>query len=190
MRRTMVWRVVRWRFVTARRPVRRYAAKFAGASHAMPTRPPWRHILYAWLGAILTLGTIGWLAEITHAPLVMAPFGASAVLLFAHPDSLLTQPRNVLLGHFLGGSIGLIAGTALGEGWLAMALAVATTIAATKATRSVHPPAGATAIVCMHAHAAWSFLLAPVLAGSALLVLAAAVYNNTIEHRRYPLRWW
>jgi hypothetical protein len=34
-----------------------------------------------------------------------------------------------------------------------------------------------------------SFLVLPVLSGAALLVVFAALFNNLIEHRRYPLSW-
>lgn len=184
------WRMIRYRLAHVRRPIGRYTGKFAGDGTRPPDRPTWKVILISWVGALVSLGTLGWLADASHAPLVMAPFGASVVLLFAHPDSSLTQPRNVIGGHVIGGVIGVVASLVLGETWLAMALAVATTVALTKATRSVHPPAGATAIVCLHVHADWWFLLTPVLAGSVLLVLAAAVYNNAIEHRLYPRHWW
>ena len=187
---TRPWRVMRYRLTAAGRPIARYTGKFAGDGTQSPDRPPWRVILISWIGALISLGALGWLAQATHAPLVMAPFGASVVLLYAHPDSALTQPRNVISGHALGGVIGMLTSMALGDTWLSMALAVATTVAAMKATRSVHPPAGATAIVCIQSHASWAFLGAPVVTGSILLVLAAAVYNNAVEHRRYPRHWW
>jgi CBS-domain-containing membrane protein len=190
MTRTRPWRVIRYRIAVLRRPIGLYSVKFYGDGTHAPERPPWSIILISWVGALVSLGALGWLAEESHAPLVMAPFGASVVLLYAHPDSVITQPRNVIGGHILGGVIGILTGMALGDAWLAMALAVATTVAAMKATRSVHPPAGATAIVCMQSHAGWAFLCAPVLTGSVLLVIAAAVYNNAVEHRRYPKHWW
>lgn len=181
---------MRYRLATARGPLGRYTGKFAGDGTRPPERAPWQTILASWLGSFAALGALGWLTAATGAPLVMAPFGASAVLLFAHPDSPLTQPRNVVCGNLLGGMIGMAAGLGLGEAWWVMALVVATTIALGKAVRCLHPPAGATAIVCMHIQPGWSFLLAPVLSGSVLLVLTAALYNNAIEHRRYPRHWW
>lgn len=184
--RSRPWRVVRYRL----RPLGRYGGKFAGDGSRAPERPPWRVVAVSWIGALVALAALGGLAEASRTPLMMAPLGASAVLLFAHPDSTLAQPRNVVGGNLLGGAIGFAVGLWLGDGWLAMALAVATTIAATKSLRCVHPPAGATAIVGMHALADWRFLALPVLAGSALLVLLAAAYNNVIEHRRYPRHWW
>lgn len=190
MIRARSWRRARIRLARARRPLGRYAGKFAGDGPTAGERPPLRAIAASWLGALAALAALCWLAEATGAPLVMAPFGASVVLLFAQPDSQLTQPRNVIGGHLLGGAIGVALGMHLGDTWIVLALAVATTVALTKATRTVHPPAGATAIVCLHLQPDWRVLLAPVLAGSAVLVATAALYNNAIEHRRYPLRWW
>jgi CBS-domain-containing membrane protein len=48
--------------------------------------------------ARLTLGTV----------LLIAPFGASCVLVFALPESSLAQPRNVIGGHVISTAIGLM----------------------------------------------------------------------------------
>lgn len=40
--------------------------------------------------------------------LIVAPLGASCVLLFGYPRSPLAQPRNVVLGNTLGGSLLLV----------------------------------------------------------------------------------
>lgn len=184
------WRALRVRLGHVRRPLLRYSRKFTGDGSRPPERPSWTTVAVAWAGALVALATLGGLAEISRAPLMMAPQGASAVLLFAQPDSSLTQPRNVILGHGVGALIGLLANLVLGDDWFSMALAVATTIAVTKVLRCLHPPAGATSIIACHASASWWFLITPVLSGSLLLVLFAALYNNAIEHRHYPRHWW
>lgn len=61
-----------------KRPMRGCAGKFGGEGGELPPRPRWQIIGIAWIGA---------LAEVSHAPLAIAPFGASAVLLFGHPES-------------------------------------------------------------------------------------------------------
>lgn len=55
---------------------------------------------------------------------MVAPLGASTVLLFGHPRSPLAQPRNLVVG-----------------------LAVGLTIALGQALRCLHPPAGAVALL-------------------------------------------
>ncbi len=139
---------------------------------------------------MIALGALGWLSAATGAPLMLASFGASCVLLFGYPDSHFSQPRNAIGGHVLAATIGVATVAVFGEHWSAMALAVATAIAAMKLTRTVHPPAGSTAIIAVHLHAHAGFLVLPALSGAALLVVCAALYNNALEHRRYPLYWW
>jgi len=183
------WRATRYRIRTLRRPVRRFAEKFRGTVAVPPPRPQLWHTVISWLGAFIAIAALGWLSEAAKAPLMLASFGASCVLLFGYPDSHFSQPRNTVGGHVIAAALGLAAVTLLGQGWLAMAAAVATAIAAMKLTRTVHPPAGSTAIIAVHLHPEWSFLLLPTLAGAAALVVMAAVFNNVIEHRRYPLYW-
>jgi CBS-domain-containing membrane protein len=138
---------------------------------------------------LFAIGLLGWIADASGAPLMLASFGASSVLLFGMPESPFSQPRNTVLGHLLAAAIGIAAGAWLGDAWPAMALAVASALGLMKLTRSVHPPAGSTAIIAVHLHPSLEFLVLPTLAGSAILVLLAALYNNVFERRRYPLRW-
>lgn len=183
-------RVMAYRSRQARRPLRRYVGKFSGTPTQVPGRPSVGISLIAWAGALIAIGALGFLSEATHAPLMLASFGASCVLLFGYPESHFSQPRNTLGGHLIAAAIGLACVALLGDHWTAMAVAVATAIALMKLTRTVHPPAGSTAIIAVHLHPDLSFLLLPVLSGAALLVVLAALYNNVIEHRRYPLYWW
>jgi CBS-domain-containing membrane protein len=147
-------------------------------------------VLASWAGSLIAIGALGLLTEATHVPLMVASFGASCVLLFGYPDSHLSQPRNTIGGHLIAAIVGIASVAVLGDHWTAMAVAVATAIALMKLTRTVHPPAGSTAIIAVHLHPELSFLVLPVLSGAALLVVLAAMYNNVIEHRRYPLYWW
>jgi CBS-domain-containing membrane protein len=192
-RRRPSWALARHHARRLRRPLGRYVGKFAGSTTAAPPPPALVHVLASWVGALIAIGVIGWLAQASHAPLMMASFGASCVLLFGYPDSHFSQPRNTVGGHLLAATVGVacahLAGDASGVGWPLMALAVATAIAGMKLTRTVHPPAGSTAIISAQLHHDWSFLLLPVGIGAVLLVALAAVYNNVIEHRRYPLYW-
>lgn len=188
MRRPL--RLMAYRGRQLHRPLRRYAGKFTGTPTPPPARPGLGISLISWVGALLAIGALGLLSEATHAPLMLASFGASCVLLFGYPESHFSQPRNTLGGHLIAALVGMAAVAVLGDHWTAMAVAVATAIALMKLTGTVHPPAGSTAIIAVHLHPELSFLVLPVLSGAALLVVLAALYNNVIEHRRYPLYWW
>jgi CBS-domain-containing membrane protein len=122
-------------------------------------------------------------------PLIMAPFGASCVLLFNVPQSPLAQPRNVVGGHIICALIGIAALAAFGHTPLAMALGVGFAIAAMRLTGTLHPPAGAVPIVIVAAGSPWWFVFAPVGVGAATLVLFAWFFHRFVSGNPYPKAW-
>lgn len=84
-------------------------------------------------------------------PWIMAPVGASAVLVFAVPASPLAQPWPVIGGNLISMGAGLAIGRlSLLAGWgapVAVSLAVGGAIAAMALARCTHPPGGAAAIL-------------------------------------------
>lgn len=157
---------------------------------SLPSRPDTLQILTGLVGGISGIGLVAWLTQLTEVPLLMAPFGATCVLLFAAPAAPLAQPRNVIGGHLISALVGLVVMQLLGNGPLAMAVAVGVAIAAMQALRVVHPPAGANPLVVMMSGAVgYDFLLMPVLAGSVSLVLVALLINNLGTECRWPNYW-
>ncbi len=67
-----------------------------------------------------------------------------------------------------------------------MGLATATAIAAMMSLRIVHPPAGSNPVIIFLTKPAWSFLWFPTLAGVAIILALALVYNNLTRTARYP----
>ena len=128
-------------------------------------------------------------AVFARLPWLMAPLGASAVLVFAVPAGPMAQPWAVVGGNTLSALVG-IAGVhgvhLLGSAEVAAALAVGSAMALMLALRCLHPPGGATALmVVLGGIGDPSFALSPVLANSLLLVLAGILYNNATG-RTYP----
>jgi CBS-domain-containing membrane protein len=80
------------------------------------------------LGGLTAVGLMAMLSAWSGHVLIVAPLGASCVLLFGYPRSPLAQPRNVVLGNCLGGCVGIALVHLLGQGPLVLALAVALTI--------------------------------------------------------------
>ena len=74
----------------------RYAAKMQGGGAAVRigTRTRAVQSLASLLGAFIGITAIGYVAFHFSLPFLLAPFGASAVLLFSVYDSPLAQPRN------------------------------------------------------------------------------------------------
>ncbi len=146
-------------------------------------------VLLSWLGSFVGISILAYLSAYSHYPLIAAPMGATAVLVFGVPDSPLAQPRNVIGGNFWGALVSILCVQIWGTAPWVMALAVATTIMLMKLTRTIHPPSGAVALVGVMSGVSWHFLLTPVLAGSAIIVLWTFVFNNTAPGRTYPRHW-
>jgi len=140
----------------------------------------------AGIGGIIAIGLLGALTTYSSAFLLMAPFGASCVLLFSVPASPLSQPMNVVGGHLLATAIALAATYLLPDTWWAVAIAVGLAIAAMGALRVTHPPAGADPIVVFALNPGTSFLIITVLLGSLLLVVTATVFHR-VRGVQYPL---
>lgn len=155
-----------------------------------PVRVDRRERVRACAGAfagILVAGLLGMLAALVHGGLwLIAPLGASAVLVFAMPASPLAQPWPVIGGNVLSSLVGIAcAGLSLPLP-LAAALAAALAIAVMFATRSLHPPGGAAALLAViSGQAEWSYALFPVAFNCIALVLCAAAFNS-LTGRRYP----
>ena len=125
-------------------------------------------------------------------PFIIAPMGASAVLLFAVPASPLAQPWPVLGGNLVSTVIGLAAYWLLDDVLLAAAAGVGVAIAAMMLLRCLHPPGGACALLAATATPAideqgLAFVLLPVGVNTVALVLVAVLVNN-LTGRDYPHR--
>ena len=117
---------------------------------------------------------------------MVAPLGASAVLVFAVPSSPLAQPWAVLGGNTVSALIGIACVHAVPEPAAAAALAVGLAILAMMALRCLHPPGGAAALLMvLNGVSDFGFALEPVLLDSVLLVAAGMLYNS-LTGRRYP----
>ncbi len=119
-------------------------------------------------------------------PWIVAPIGASAVLVFAVPASPLAQPWSVLGGNMLSALIGLVVGHLIVVQLLAAGLAVGLAIAVMTYTRCLHPPGGACAVLGALAATGpdggcWGLLL-PLLLNVIALIGAGWLYNNLTGH--------
>lgn len=166
-------------------------------------RPSNYFIAISWLSSLISIAAIGWLGRALHFGhienfFLITSFGATAVLVHAAPNSPLAQPRNVIGGHIVSAVVGVLTAQflPLEPVWLA-AIAVSTAIAAMHLTHTLHPPGGATALLAVSGGAAierlgYWFILSPVAAGAALMVLIAWLANRASRDpaRHYPHNWW
>lgn len=137
--------------------------------------------------------------------------GAAAVLEFYAIESPLSQPRNSILGQVLAGIVGVSVAKLFAldptlfpaaDGpesevpahdltWLAGALACASATAIMALTGTVHPPAGATALLAVVDAdvRALGWLLIPVILLGCTLMFGVALLVNNLQ-RRFPVYWW
>ena len=141
-----------------------------------------KNLLMSLVSGIAAAVAIGVLAYADNSQeylmLLMAPFGASAVLVFGVPDSPLAQPKNVILGHLLTAFVGIVFTQYIGVNPATLAIATGVGITGMLVTKTTHPPAGANPILIMLAGQSWSFLVTPVLIGSITIVAVGMVHKR------------
>lgn len=164
-----------------------------------PAIPPgsWREALRAGLGALAGLGIAALFVlspaiDLQLGLYLIAPFGATSVLVFAVPNSPLAQPWSAVVGNTAAALIGVAVCLAITDPALRITLAVGLAIPAMILLRAVHPPAGAVAMTAAMnpepiQELGFGFALAPVAVGTMLLVALAMVYAR-LTGRHYPLR--
>lgn len=116
-------------------------------------------------------------------PAIVAPLGASAVLVFAVPASPLAQPWSVIGGNTVSALIGVAVYRWVPSPALAAGIAVAGAILAMSLLRCLHPPGGAAALTAViggqSVHAAgYAFAFAPVAINSLALVMLAMLFHR------------
>lgn len=128
--------------------------------------------IIAGLGAFLAIGLLSFFdSTMSHVALLMAPFGATAVLVFGVPDSPLAQPKNVIFGHLITAFVGIFFTQYIGVSPMTLALATGVAVSAMLVTKTTHPPAGANPLLIMLSGQGWTFLITPVLFGALIIVL-------------------
>lgn len=150
-------------------------------------QPPvsFKAAMIAGVGGASAIGVLG-AASTLGSPLLMAPFGASCVLLFSAPQSPLSQPANVIFGHAVSALVGLAFLSLFPAHWGVIAVAVGVAITVMAVLRVTHPPAGANPLVIFAASPSVDFFVFPVVVGAVLLVGVAWSYHR-ISNSDYPL---
>ncbi len=157
-------------------------------------------LAWSWLGSVIGIGTCGFLSAAYFEPrdltFLIGSFGASAVLVYGAVKSPLAQPRNLVGGHVLSGLIGVACYQLFGETvWIAAAMAVSLAIVIMLATKTLHPPGGATALIAVIGGAkvhdlGYFYAVVPAGSGAIILLIVALLVNNLAKNRRYPEYWF
>ncbi|EGU32980.1 HPP family protein [Vibrio sp. N418] len=140
------------------------------------------------IGATLCIWTLAAVDSRIDTPYVLiAPFGATMVLIFGVHRSPLAQPKNVIFGHLITAFVGLIFINFLPVNSLTLGLAVGVGLFLMLLCNVTHPPAGGNPLLIMlTGHTRWTFLLHPILIGTVAIVVLAMLYHRFIPGHVYP----
>ncbi len=156
-----------------------------------------RDRVVATLAAILAIGLTGLACSLVtggdaNTAFIVAPMGASAVLLFAVPSSPLAQPWPIVGGNVISAFVGVAVARVIPHEIVASGLAVGLAILAMTLARCLHPPGAAAALIAVIGGpeiAADGFLYALVPVGmNAALLTALGVAFHQLTDRQYPAR--
>lgn len=118
----------------------------------------------------------------------MASLGASALLVFALPQSPMVQPWAVIAGNTVSALIGIGCAILIQVPLVAIPAAASLSILGMFILRCLHPPAAAVALIAVLGeitHFRYAFF--PVMIDSVLLILSGVVYSN-LTGKNYPNR--
>lgn len=166
---------------------RSWLRAFMPAPIAVDARERARAIAGALIGVLLTAGICHLLNGSTAVGAwLVAPLGASTVLVFAAPASPLAQPWSVVGGNVISALIGTACAALVGDVVLASALAVALAITAMFLLRCLHPPGGAMALSAVLVHASHGHFAIEAALLNSLLLVSVGVFYNALTGRPYP----
>jgi len=79
--------------------------------------------------------------------------------------------------------------------WVASSVAVATAIAVMHATKTLHPPGGATSLIAVIGsekihNLGYLYAIIPAGLGAIIMLIVALLVNNIPKSRRYPEFWF
>ena len=122
---------------------------------------------------------------------IVPSMGASAVLLFAVPQSALGHLWNVIGGHLISSAIGVACYQWLPSNGIAAGASVGLAIGAMYYTSCIHPPGGATALAAViggqNIHAlGYQYILTPITINTTTILLVVLFCNALFHWRRYP----
>lgn len=146
-----------------------------------------RSVFGAFIGLLLVICVAKYLGELSGiAEWLMASLGASALLVFALPQSPMAQPWAVIAGNTLSALVGISCFHLLGSSFVVLPLAASLSILGMFMCRCLHPPAAAVSLIVVLGQITnYRYALFPVMIDSILLILAGAAYSN-LTGKPYP----
>ena len=147
--------------------------------------------IVAGFSASIIIGILAFLSfETSTGFWLMFAFGSTTLIVLIFYESEFAQPGNIFFGHLLVIVIGILFNEFIGISFIALGLAVGTTVTLMMYFKIIHPPAAANPLIALFADVSLEYILFPVIAGTVLIIFLTVIINKVILKRNYPLRWF
>jgi len=151
--------------------------------------------LGAALGIVLVLLVTQLTVGASRAPTIVASMGASAVILYALPDTPSARLWPLFGGHILSATLAVLVVRTIPHPSLALAAAIFGALFLMSALRCVHPPAGATALTIVLGGAemrelGFGFLVSPLIPNLIILSSTTWLLRRLIQPRLTAAAPW
>jgi CBS-domain-containing membrane protein len=154
-----------------------------------PPRQRLHVIVVETIVSFIALGIVAGLTALTREPWLIPPLAASMALVIGGAHFPLSQPRNVIGGHIMSATVGVLVGCMGIDALWGGALAGALALGVMKLVRMSHSPAAATAMIGVApAIPRWEFVV--LIGCAAAILVAVGLVGNKINRAKYPHYWW
>jgi len=135
----------------------------------------------AGIGAFLAIVFLGILSEQTGTIMIIAPLGATAVLLYSAPNSPFSKPLNIFSSYLISTILGMIILKYSGGSWFPVGIGLALTIIMMHLLKVIHPAAGANYLIVTQGELSF-VLLGSTFIGLVILIIIS-IYIEKIRKK-------
>ena len=147
--------------------------------------------IVAGISASIIIGVLAFLSfETSTGFWLLFSFGSTTLIILIFYESEFAQPGNIFFGHLLGIIIGILFNEFFGISFIALGLAVGTTVTLMMYFKVIHPPAAANPLIALFADVSLEYIVFPVMVGSIVIIFLSLIINKLILKRNYPNKWF
>jgi len=141
-----------------------------------------KELLISVIGAFIAVLMAGFFSNVilnsTNSPLIIASAGASAMLMFGLPNSPVSRPYNLIVGHTVSAIVGVSCYYLVGDVIVSSSLAISLSLLFMSLFKCMHPPGGATAVIAVIGgetihQLGYAFAIMPIFLNSLILLIVA-----------------
>ena len=109
------------------------------------------------------------------------------VLLYGYPESPFAKPKNILFGHLVTSTIGILFYNFIPLPiYISIPLAVGLGVGLMILLDVTHPPAGGNPIIVILGAVSFDYLFSPILTGCLIIIAFGIILNKFVAKKKYP----